>query len=289
MPHTNLDFQSIKDKAATALNPSAPAPGARGAGGAYGLWIDPHAAGGHSDQNTEEYAYPPAPAPWTHPPHQSHWAAPQTPWSAPCLPPWDAKRIEEAKIEMDNEIQAKIYSAKRDNEIQAKIYSERAEQSEAFASGVEQAQGALGARHHLRQALSAGHKMGLLRCWAAACERGFQKELLEAGKSETLMAASLGANPKNAIEWLADQGFKPGPILASMALLTALCADKPSLAGLAALAGLFEAGTLDKDSLSALHRLDKGLGARVFANGEAFELRSQAREAQAHPARPKRL
>lgn len=158
--------------------------------------------------------------------------------------------------------------------------AEKMEKAGKWALQIESAASVAGARHALREALSLGYKPGLIRCWAVVIERMFDKDILSAGQSETLMAASTGEDPLASLAWLASEGFKPNARLACMALLTVLSSGSGKSASLAskALIDVFNAGTLDGEALAKLSKQDKSLGSKARANAEAYELSESSKE-----------
>lgn len=164
----------------------------------------------------------------------------------------------------------------------------QSEQARGFAEGVYLAEGPVGARHWLREALAAGREEGLRRCWGAILERGFDGGALGSGRSETLMAAALGAAPGAALGFLAEVGFDPGARLASQAMLALLAASRGG-DGLALLVGAFGAGSLAEDALAELERRSEGLGGLARSRGEAYELSRMAALAPPARAGPRRL
>ena len=165
----------------------------------------------------------------------------------------------------------------------------RATQAIRWAEGIESAQGPLGARHFLRQALSAGHDFGLRRCWAAVVEQGWEIEALKMGKSETLLAAALGLGSVAALAFLVEIGFEPGPKLATHALRAAM-AGGASGAALESLCRDFGAGALNELVIAELERRVKGLGALARARGEAYEINAlTCQKVSIESVRPRRL
>lgn len=164
-----------------------------------------------------------------------------------------------------------------------------------WAQGVEQARSGAGLRGWLRKALASGSKAAMLRVWAAIEERADQAMALEAGKSETLMSAALGASPAEAIQFLDEKGFRPGRKNATAALGAMLalakeqgCADE--VEGLVEMLDRFGAAA----SGESLQRLQSALRARpdaarwigaAKAAAEALELEACAPESG--PSAPK--
>lgn len=155
---------------------------------------------------------------------------------------------------------------------------------EECARGVESSEGSLGARHWLRKALACGAPSAVLRCWAAVCERGFDKEVLGTGKSETLMTAALGERSGAAVAWLRQEGFAPGRKLASFALMAVLSGSKRDPACIEALVKGFGAGTFDVEALALLSRMGLELESSARANAEAYEIDGELPQSEAGPS-----
>jgi hypothetical protein len=213
--------------------------------------------------------------------------APQMPWAAP-YPAWAKEQIERERKARQEEDLRRFERCVGGAAGQSR-QREEAREAEKFALGVEEAQGPLGARHRLREALGAGHEVGLIRCWAAIEERGWSKDCLCEGRSETLMAAVFGRCAPQALKFLSRQGFVPGARLSSLALAAAL-AGATGPQGVGELVALFGAGSLDEANLARLDKIVAGLGAKARANGERFELGEAVRaEPSAQGAGPARL
>lgn len=227
-----------------------------------------------------------------------------TPWP-PALHPnlvggWEPggllEIIERQRREEERQRAAAMDAVKRQFEMEAlgraafqREAEAKAQRARGFAEGVESAQGALGARHFLRQALADGHELGLRRCWAAVAERGWEAECLAAGKSETMLAATLGSNPVPALAFLAEMDFEPGAKVATQALRAAMAGNAAGPA-LEALCRDFGAGALDEAVIKDLERRQKGLGELARSRGEAYELEALAApKGPAVAARPCRL
>lgn len=157
------------------------------------------------------------------------------------------------------------------------------ERSEKWARGAEEAQSALGARHFFRETLSKGSMEDVYRVFGILIERGFEKEALEKGKSETLSAAALGAQPERALGFLHEKGFRVSFELAQMALLAALAkaanprdsggAEKRlALASARSLIELFDAGADLAEALGQIKAIDPQLEARARVNQERWEI-----------------
>lgn len=209
---------------------------------------------------------------------------------------WVEREIERQKREAERQRREAMDAIKWQYEIEERSRAEarrsaerQAEQARGFAEGVEQAQSALGARHFLRQALGAGHELGIRRAWAAISERGWEAEALGSGKSETLLAAALGSGPAAALAFLAEVGFEPGAKVATQALRAAMAGNAAGDV-LEALCRDFGAGALDEAVLADLERRQKGLRELARSRAEAYELGALApSKTPAGSGRPKRL
>ena len=185
--------------------------------------------------------------------------------------PWDQilkKQVLEKQKQASPEVEIEHWIRSQPGTGRASLDKRAAE----LAAACEQAQGALGARHQLRIALSEGNEQAWLRCWGVVMERGFGSKCLEQCKSETLASAALGKNPFKALEWLSGAGFDPGVALSSQILLACLASGSTGSGAAQALVELFKAGSLNAAVRSTLDAIKKGLGGEAFANGESFEL-----------------
>lgn len=226
---------------------------------------------------------PSDPLPWKGLPR-----SPQSPWAD----------LDAIKKEMERQERERMRERDLMDKMAALGYGQRQSEAEKmekagkWALQIESAASLGGARHALREVLSMGYKPGLIRCWAVVVERGFDKEILSTGQSETLMAAAAGADSSAALAWLASEGFEPGARLACMALLMVLSSGSGQSASLGSktLIDAFGAGTLDAEALAKLSRQDKSLASKARANAEAYELSESAKAPRAgKPAGPARL
>lgn len=91
-------------------------------------------------------------------------------------------------------------------EIAAKKLVQDAQEAK-WADEAEKAEGVIGVRHYVREALRFGSLESLYRMYVICLERGMQEEIFEKGKAETFFSAMQGEHAHLALEWLAQKKF----------------------------------------------------------------------------------